>query len=139
MPSKKKTGRRSFLTKQQINVLRLRRKGLTQEAIAKKLGTSRANITILEKRGMENISKAHETLRIWHDIEAPISIHIRRGTDVFKIPDMLFETADISGIKVNIGSVELVAKISEEKHVVNRRLQSDMDIFVSEEGDIDIQ
>lgn len=39
----------SFLTDTQIKVLKLRKKGLTQEEIAKMLGTSRANISMIEK------------------------------------------------------------------------------------------
>ena len=46
---------KSFLTEQQIRILQLRAKGLKQSEIAELLGTSRANVSILEHRALEKI------------------------------------------------------------------------------------
>ena len=103
----------SFLTDMQIKVLKLRKKGLTQEEIAKMFGTSRANISMIEKRARENIKKAYNTIKIYNQIMAPLSIEIEEGIDVLKIPDIVFEKADKEGIKVKYNTLELIEFIKE--------------------------
>ncbi len=48
---------KSFLTEQQIRVLQLRAKGLKQSEIAEILGTSRANVSILERRALRRLKR----------------------------------------------------------------------------------
>ena len=47
-----------MLTKKQIEILKLRSNGYSQADIAKKLGTSRANISAIEKSAWENVKRA---------------------------------------------------------------------------------
>ena len=83
-----------LLTKRQLKVLQLRRQGLSQAEVAMKLGTTRSNISILEKRAHQNIQRAERTIHQWMMIQAPISLSLKAGTDVFDLPKMIFEAAD---------------------------------------------
>lgn len=85
---------KSFLTEQQIRVLQLRAKGLKQSEIAEILGTSRANVSILERRALEKIEKARNTLLLWEQINSKISVEVKKGEDIFQVPEKLFKKAD---------------------------------------------
>lgn len=130
----------SFLTETQIKVLKLRKKGLTQEEIAKMFGTSRANISMIEKRARENIKKAYNTIKIYNRIMAPISIEIKEGTDVLNIPDIVFKKADEEDIKVKYNTLELIEFIKENasEFIEKRTVKKKFKIYILENGDLDI-
>ena len=130
----------SFLTDMQIKVLKLRKKGLTQEEIAKMFGTSRANISMIEKRARENIKKAYNTIKIYNQIMAPLSIEIEEGIDVLKIPDIVFERADNEGIKVKYNTLELIEFIKEQasEFIEKRTVKKKFKIYVLENGELDV-
>ena len=131
----------SFLTDMQIKVLKLRKKGLTQEEIAKMFGTSRANISMIEKRARENIKKAYNTIKIYNQIMAPLSIEIEEGIDVLKIPDIVFEKADNEGIKVKYNTLELIEFIKEQasEFIEKRTVKKKFKIYVLENGELDVR
>ena len=131
---------KSFLTEQQIEVLRLRELGLTQKEISERLGTSRENVSIIEKRGRTNIERSVETLKEWELIKSPLAVMIEKGTDVLYIPKLIFDEADKKGIKVKSNLVEIIAMIEvEKKELINNRvLRSDLEILVTNSGDIKI-
>jgi Tfx family DNA-binding protein len=121
---------RSFLTEQQIKILRLRAKGLKQSEIAELLGTSRANISILERRALEKIEKARNTLLLWEQINSKISVEVRKGEDIFEVPDRLFKKADEKGIKVPYSSAEIIAFLVEHAPVEDRLSKRDFTLFL---------
>ena len=84
----------TFLTERQIEVLKMRLCGRSQQEVADSLGTTRSNISILEKRAHQNIARAERTLQQWMMLRAPISLQARAGTDVFDLPKMIFAAAD---------------------------------------------
>ncbi|WP_456422869.1 Tfx family DNA-binding protein [Thermococcus sp.] len=124
MPSK------SFLTEQQIKILRLRARGLKQSEIAELLGTSRANVSILERRALEKIEKARNTLLIWEQINSKVSVEVKRGDDIFEIPDRLFNKADRLGVKVPYSTAEIVAFLVEHAPVEDRLAKRDFTLFL---------
>lgn len=130
--------KKSFLTDQQIRVLRLRKKGMTQQEVAEELGTTRVNVTIIEKRAKLNIERSRETLKEWKEIIAPLSIKILKSTDVLRIPKLVFEETDRVGIKVKLNSLQIIAKIEDEMEnkIRNRAIIDDMEVIVSNDGEI---
>ena len=132
---------RSFLTPRQISVLRLRREGLSQQEVAEMLGTTRSNVSILEKRAHQNVERARATIRDWMAIKAPISIKVQKGTDVFEIPAQIFKEADKIGLRIPLSSVDLIAKLKVEvAHAFRGRIiGQEIEIFVSENGEVLVQ
>ncbi|EHP84877.1 Tfx family DNA-binding protein [Methanotorris formicicus] len=131
---------KSFLTETQIRVLELRRKGLTQEEIAKILGTSRANISMIEKRAKENIEKAKNTLRIYNQISAPLVIDIEKDIDALEIPEIIFKKADEEGIHIKydtLGMLEFIKK-NAKQFIEKRVVKEPFKIYVLENGELDI-
>ncbi|ABK14982.1 MAG: Tfx family DNA-binding protein [Methanothrix sp.] len=132
---------RGFLTERQIQVLRLRRSGMSQEEVAALLGTTRANVSILEKRAMQNIDRALETLKQWKMIHAPVAVSIPEGTDLFALPGIIFREADTRGLKLPVNSIDILAGLKEiAPHLTRRRLiERSFDIYVTEDGEIYVE
>ena len=84
----------------QLKVLQLRRQDFTQKDIADRLGTTRSNIRILEKRAHQNIARAERTLLQWMMIRAPITCRAKARTEVFDLPGMIFAAADEKGMRL---------------------------------------
>jgi hypothetical protein len=121
---------KSFLTEQQIRILQLRAKGLKQSEIAEILGTSRANISILEHRALEKIEKAKNTLLIWEQINSKISVEVKKGEDLFNVPEKLFKKADEIGIKVPYSTAEIIAFLVENAPVEDRIIKREFTLFL---------
>ncbi|ABR54998.1 DNA binding protein, Tfx family [Methanococcus vannielii SB] len=128
----------SFLTEIQIRVLNLRKKGHTQEEIAHVMGTSRANISMVEKRARENIEKAKNTLNIYNDIIAPSKIKVEKGTDVFNIPNVIFSKSDEEEIHVNYSSLQIMEFINQnaKRYIKNRMVVEPFIITILQNGEI---
>ncbi|AFK22316.1 Tfx family DNA-binding protein [Pyrococcus sp. ST04] len=121
---------RTFLTEQQIKVLMLRAKGLKQSEIAEILGTSRANISILEKRALEKIERARNTILLWEQINSKVKVEVRAGEDIFAIPEKLFKEADKVGVKVPYSTAEIIAFLVEHAPVQDRLAKRDFTVFL---------
>ncbi len=131
---------KSFLTKRQVMVLRLRQSGLTQEEIARRIKTTRANVSLIEKRARENIDRSRETLKEWESIVSPVRVAVKKGTDVIKIPELVFAEADKQGIHVKSNSLDLITRIKKDKGSVisNRTLDEDVEIDITDSGEVNI-
>ena len=127
-----------LLTKRQLKVLQLRRQGLSQAEVAMKLGTTRSNISILEKRAHQNIHRAERTIHQWMMIQAPISLSLKAGTDVFDLPKMIFEAADKISMRLPITSLDIVVQLRRiaPRIFKKRSLEQDVEIYVTEDGEI---
>jgi Tfx family DNA-binding protein len=128
----------SFLTKRQIEVLQMRLSGLPQQEIAEKLGTTRSNISILEKRAYQNIARAERTLQQWMMLRAPISLQAKAGTDVFELPKEIFAAADEKNMRLPITSLDIIVQLRRKAPRLFRRraLSKNIWIFVTEDGEI---
>jgi len=131
----------SLFTERQIRVLELRIQGLSQQEVANIMGTTRSNISILEKRAHRNISRAKHTIHKWMMIQAPISIRISAGTDLFDLPDIIFAVADQKGIQLPINSADIIVQLKSKapNTFKDRNIKKDADIYITEYGDLLIQ
>lgn len=92
--------RYGLLTERQYTVLRLRIAGKTQEEIARMLGTSRENISIIEKRAWRKVRLAEETLKYVKELLSVAKVTIPPGTHLVQVPGMLVTAADKANIKL---------------------------------------
>jgi len=134
-------GSTSLLTDRQRTVLKLRQKGMSQQEVAELLGTTRSNVSILEKRALQNVKRAKATLKEWTMIQAPVSLTIPAGTDIFDLPSLLFLEADRTGIKLDIGSVDVVVQIKGKvpEALKKRVILRDIEVAVTEDGQLLVQ
>jgi Tfx family DNA-binding protein len=129
---------RSFLTERQVRVLELRLKGRSQQEVADILGTTRSNISILEKRAHQNVSRAKLTLHQWMMIQSPICLKISQGTDVFDLPDIVFAAADEKGIHLPITSLDVIVQLKSQAPNIfgKRNIKRDVQIYINEVGEL---
>lgn len=128
----------SFLTDRQKQVLELRLQGYTQDRIAEVLNTTRANVSIIEKRAHQNIKRARATLKEWEQLRSPVSITIDKGTDIMTIPRNIFNEADRAGIKVHENTLDIIALIQETipGAILHRRTARSIDVYISRSGEV---
>jgi Tfx family DNA-binding protein len=106
--AEKKVG---LLTERQIEVLKLRAQGLTQEEVAKRLNTTRENVSILEKRAYHNIKLARETLAALKSFGVAVSVVIKPGTHLVDVPRIILNKADEANIKVKANFTRIYDEI----------------------------
>ena len=121
-----------------MRILKLRMKGLTQAEIARRLNTSRANVSILEHRAKENIARAGRTLKLAEKLKAPVVISINPGDDILQIPKKLFDAADSAKIRVKQDTAGIIAKIKEETgdKIHGRSATKSFDVALTSDGEI---
>ena len=129
-----------LLTEHQIKVLKLRSRGLSLREVASILGVSHQNIALTEKRALENIETAKQTLIAYKLATSPIKIIIDEGTKLIEIPRIIVEEADKAEIKVK-GDFTLIFKLIRFKArecLENNRIKKPILVTVDDQGEIDV-
>jgi len=97
------------LTKRQWRVVGLRSMGLTQAQVARKLRTTRENVTILERRANENLKAAKATLAVMEELSGSKELVIPAGTSIFEATSMILRKADVLRVKVKLNADSILA------------------------------
>jgi len=90
-------------------VMRLRSTGLTQAQVAKRLRTTRENVTILEHRAHENLMAAKATLTAIEELSGSKELVIPSGVSIFEATSMILRRADLLRIKVKMNADSILA------------------------------
>ena len=97
---RKETFHSTSLTSRQWEVIRYRAGGLTQAQVAKKLNTTRENVTEIEHRARLKINAARATLAALQELDATREVLIPSGTSIFEAVSMIILRADVLGIRL---------------------------------------
>ena len=97
-----------LLNPKQYKILKLRAKGLTQLETAKELGTTRANVSMIELRALRKIEKARETLLTYESLQSTHKISVEQGTKLAEIPLLVLHEGDKHRIHVQSDIVKIV-------------------------------
>jgi len=129
---------KTFLTKKQIEVLKRRMEGKTLEEIASELGTTKQNISAIERKARENYQKALNTVKLFRSILAPIVVRARAGMKVDDVVRDLYERCDSVNIHIPYDRFELVMLLRKEiGHRIRHSLVVEVfEIRVTKEGDV---
>ncbi|MGC8600043.1 MAG: Tfx family DNA-binding protein, partial [Nitrososphaeria archaeon] len=95
-----KKERIGLLTERQLEILDLRKRNMSYDEIAKKLGTTPENVYILEKRALRNLRLAFETIKASVAGNIVMKVKFEKGTKLVNIPPALVSKADEAGIKL---------------------------------------
>jgi Tfx family DNA-binding protein len=131
----------SVLTRRQAEVLALRERDFTQAEIAEHLGTSRANVAGIEASARENVKNARATVELVDALRAPVQLTIEPGTDVYEIPDRIYQAADAADLKVSLSAVDVIERLTESARAAldRRELAAPVRVTVSAGGEIRIR
>lgn len=134
-------GDENVLTRRQAEVLTLRERGLSQSEIAERLGTSRANVSSIESSARENIQKSRETIAFAEALQAPVRVRIDAGTDLYDVPDRVYDACDDANVKVTQSAPDLMRAVSDAAGdaVIGREVTAPLAVSVTTNGDINVR
>lgn len=101
----------TVLTQKQWQVVRLRSAGLTQTQVAKRLHSTRENVTIIEHRAHQNLKAAKATLEAIEGLSSNRELVIPSGVSVFEATSMILRRADVLRIKVRMNADSILASL----------------------------
>ena len=101
-----------WLTEEQYKVLACRGKGMTQLETARVLGTTRANVSMIELRARRRVALARQTLEAYASTRTDHVVSIPRGTRFYEIPSAVLRVADRRGVHLRSSVVDIVRMVS---------------------------
>jgi Tfx family DNA-binding protein len=131
----------SVLTRRQAEVLALRERGRSQADIAERLGTSRANVSSVETSARANVEKARETVAFAEALRAPVQVAVEPGTDLYDVPDLVYDACDEAGVKVPHSAPELMKLVSDAggDGVGGREVRAPLLVGVTSDGQMRVR
>jgi Tfx family DNA-binding protein len=99
----------TVLTLRQWQVVRLRASGLTQTQVAKRLRTTRENVSIIEHRAHENLRAAKATLEALEQLSDSRELVIPSGTSIFEATSMILRRGDMLRVKLKLSADSILA------------------------------
>ena len=128
----------NLLTDRQIQVLKLRSRGLTQEGVAKQLKTTRENVSILESRARRNIKRAKATIEVLEDLGMATRITIKPETPVLEISKIIFKKADDANVRLQLDCIDLLEKIKTKAKdkIKSKKVVNSISIVLLPYGDL---
>ncbi|PXF61141.1 MAG: hypothetical protein C4B59_06180 [Candidatus Methanogaster sp.] len=128
------------LTERQMLVLRLRNDGRSQEEIASGLGTTKQNISAIEKMARKNIEQAENTIKFIKTLDAPVWFEVAVGTRLGDLVGMVYERADSENLCVHVryDGVALASRIRDlaEKQIRHRVVVIGFEVGITGNGDV---
>lgn len=138
MSQNENSPRNLFLSSRQIQIMKLRQEGNSTEEIARAIGTTRQNVSILEKRGHRNLEKAIRTLNAVRELKLSHEVHIEGDIHVLDAVKLIISRADQLRIRLNDNLIGLMTrlKMSAEGGMKNGILLKPMDVLIFQDGSI---
>ncbi|MDH2900662.1 MAG: Tfx family DNA-binding protein [archaeon] len=130
------TKKHGSLTKRQFLVLKYRTSGLSQLQTARKLTTSRANISMIELRAKKKIEKARETLWAYESMLSKRVVRVKQGTRLQEIPSIVLAEGDRSKIHLRSNLVEIIRMVKrvDPACVKNGEITRDLEFAFTQSG-----
>ena len=141
MPKRVKDRRTGLLTEEQLRVLGLRLEGLKQDEIARRLGTSRQNVSLIERRARGNLAKAESTLKAYRRLETAATVELKTGTHLVDVPRMLVDAADNVGVKIMVDFAIVYKELHSEAgdSIRGTRVVKPISLHILRDGKIDVE
>jgi Tfx family DNA-binding protein len=127
------------LTTRQIEVLLLRKRGFTQEKVAKILGTSRANVSIIERNAYKVVWAAQATLKAFEALHDDGIFLVPSRTSIYDIPRLIYLRGDALGIRVTIDENQIMTIIKSKGKIRQYRLVSPLAVRIKQNGQLLLQ
>lgn len=135
--NKKKNG--TNLTPRQMEVLILRKRGFTQEKVAKMLGTSRENICIIERNAYNAIRAAQATIEAFESLHEDGVFLVPSRTCIYDVPRLIMLRGDVLGIRVKIDENGILALVKSKARIREYRLVSPIAVRIKSDGQLVLQ
>ncbi len=127
---------RTNLTSRQIEVLLLRKRGFTQEKVAKMLGTSRANVSIIERNAYKVVWSAQATIKAFESLHEDGVFLVPSRTSIYDVPRLIFLRGDALGVRVKIDENGIIALVKSKGKIRQYRLVSPLAVKIKSDGQL---
>lgn len=130
----------SLLTERQLEVYLRRLRGEKLEEIARDLGTTKSNISAIEKKAKRKIELAYNTVRLVEQLVDAQIVSIPPGIDLYEIPGIIYRKGDEMGIKIRYSGPELIKLLVERcgHKLRNREVTRQITVGIKENGEISL-
>jgi hypothetical protein len=122
-----------------MEVLRLRKRGFTQEKVAKVLGTSRENVSIIERNAYNAVRAAQATIEAFESLHEDGVFLVPSRTSIYDIPRLIFLRGDVLGIRVKTDANGIIALVKSKGKIRDYRLVSPMAVKIKSGGQLLLQ
>ncbi len=133
--------RLGLLTEEQLIVLGHRLNGLKQEEIAGRLGSTRQNVSLIERRARGNLEKAEATLRAYRRLQTAATVELKSNTHLVDVPRMLVDAADNAGVKITIDFALVYKELRDEARdsIRGTRIVKPILLHILKDGKVDVE
>jgi HTH-type transcriptional regulator, fmd operon transcriptional regulator len=130
-----------LFTKLQLLVLKHRSDGLSQAETARKIGTSRANVSMIELRAKRKLARARETLAAYESLLSEHSINVARGTKLHDVPTFVLAEGDKYGVHLRSNLIDIIrmAKRADPDSARDGGLTRDLKFVFAQSGILSLQ
>jgi len=130
--------KKGHLTPQQYTVLKHRTEGKSQEETAELLGTTRQNISLIERRAHRNIEKAKETIKAYKELMKAASIIIETDTHLIDVPRLVVDAADEADVRLRADFTRIYNefKFIVPNNVDRTKVIEPIKVLILKDGDI---
>jgi len=130
----------TILTDRQVEVLRLREGGHTQQEVADTLGTTSSNVSAVERAAEQNVEKARRTLELVQTLRAPVQFTVPAGTSFDDLVTRVYARGDEAGIKIAYCRPELYTHLYGILEAVTdaNQLNETITLGLTEDGEVKV-
>jgi hypothetical protein len=114
---------------------------MTQAQVAKKLHTTRENITIIEHRAHQNLRAAKATLAAIEELSGSNEVIIPSGVSIFEATSMILRRADVLRIKVKKNADSILAELRAKRRgrIRGHHLTAAMRVKIDTDGSLKVK
>ena len=84
---------------------------MTQLEVALELGTTRANVSMIESRARRKVERAGKTMEAYRSTLTDHALKVRRGVRFYDVPSLVLREADRCGIHLKCNMVDIVRMV----------------------------
>jgi HTH-type transcriptional regulator, fmd operon transcriptional regulator len=129
-----------LFNQKQLKILKLRARGFTQIETARELGTSRANVSMIEWRARKKLDKARETIQAYESLQSSHTVSVDKGTKLAEVPLIVLHEGDKRHIHIKSDIIEIVRLVKALKPVVVRegKILRGLEFKINERGKLEV-
>lgn len=128
----------TFLTERQYEILKLKKDNMAPQEIADKLGVTRQDISILERRVNDNIEKAMNTLNLAFELDFLHKIQLKKGMNILEASETVFTEADRLNVKLTESylSIPMLIRSAASSAIKHGKLTRPLIAYLKKNGNI---
>ncbi|MEM4770317.1 MAG: Tfx family DNA-binding protein [Acidilobaceae archaeon] len=135
MEGSKKKG---FLTIKQLEVLKLRAQGYTQNNIADIMKTTRENIAVIERRAKSNLIRAIETIVSYIESVSLAKVEIKKGENTYIAVKRILREANNAKVKLKEHMPEIMDILKRLGGEEDGKLNTNIIVYIQKDGSINL-